>query len=163
MSGMIKPQIKCPVLEALINSGKLSEENIVAAHELLEEAEEEFLVKQEPVDPQTEGMKADGYVDAEIRRNTVEETLLKLKMMAEQEERERRREEMEARREEEREEKRRAKELEARWEEREAEREENEQEAAHEITRQEGDGSKGYHKTRRKKEKTGRNESKARR
>ncbi|XP_068238506.1 golgin subfamily A member 6-like protein 22 [Palaemon carinicauda] len=50
----------------LINSGKLSEENIVAAHEPLEEAEEDFLAKQGPIDPQTEGMKADRDVEAKI-------------------------------------------------------------------------------------------------
>ncbi|XP_068213026.1 uncharacterized protein [Palaemon carinicauda] len=51
-SWMIKAKIKCLPLEALINSGKLSEENLVTSRELLEEAEEEFLAKERPVDPQ---------------------------------------------------------------------------------------------------------------
>ncbi|XP_068208362.1 uncharacterized protein [Palaemon carinicauda] len=88
MSGMIKAQIECLTLEALINSGKLLEEDIVAACEVLEEAEAEFVAKQGPVDLKIEGMKADRNLEAEIRRITAEGNLIKLKMMAEQEERE---------------------------------------------------------------------------
>ncbi|XP_068213403.1 RNA-binding protein 25-like [Palaemon carinicauda] len=58
-SGMIKAQIKCLALEVLIISVKLSEEDIVAVREVLEEAEEEFLANQRPVEPQTKGRKAD--------------------------------------------------------------------------------------------------------
>ncbi|XP_068204651.1 uncharacterized protein [Palaemon carinicauda] len=80
-SGMTKAQINCLDLEALINSGKLSEEDI-AARELLEEAEVEFISKQRPVNPQTEGVKAERNVETEIQRIAEEENLLKLKMMA---------------------------------------------------------------------------------
>ncbi|XP_068207544.1 MAP7 domain-containing protein 1-like [Palaemon carinicauda] len=95
------------LMENIRKQGKLSEENILAACELLEVVEEEFLVKQGPVDPQTECMKADKYAEAEIRRIAAEENLIRLKMMAEREKRERRREE------DERGERRRAKEMEA--------------------------------------------------
>ncbi|XP_068246849.1 neurofilament medium polypeptide-like [Palaemon carinicauda] len=75
-----------PALKALINLGKLLEENILAARKLLEEAEEEFLGKQSPVNPQTEGMKADKEVGAEIRHFAAEENLIKLKTMAKEKE-----------------------------------------------------------------------------
>ncbi|XP_068243599.1 uncharacterized protein [Palaemon carinicauda] len=77
-SGMIKAQIKCLALEALINSGKLSEENIVTARDLLEEAEEEFLAKQGSADLETEGITAEGDVEAEIRCIAAEENLIRV-------------------------------------------------------------------------------------
>ncbi|XP_068235535.1 uncharacterized protein [Palaemon carinicauda] len=143
MCVMIKAQIKYLALKALINSGKLSEDNFVAPREQLEEAEVEFLARQGPVDPQTEGMKADKDIETEIQLIVVEENLIRLKMMVErearrEEEREERRcaKEMEARREEDkREERGHAKEIEARRKEREKEMEAKQEEEAQEIAR----------------------------
>ncbi|XP_068227941.1 uncharacterized protein [Palaemon carinicauda] len=74
---------------------ELSKENIEATHELLEEAEAEFLVEQGSADLGTEGMEAERDVEAEIRRIAAEDNLIKLKKMVEREERERRQEERE--------------------------------------------------------------------
>ncbi|XP_068235655.1 uncharacterized protein [Palaemon carinicauda] len=90
------------------SSGKFSDENIAAVRKLLEETEEEVLAKQGQVDPPTKCMKAYKDIEAETQRIKTERNLIRLKMMAEREERERIREENE------REERRRAKEMEAR-------------------------------------------------
>ncbi|XP_068206450.1 ribonuclease Y-like [Palaemon carinicauda] len=74
----------------LINSGKLPEEDIAAAYDLLEKAEAEFIEKHASADPKTEGMKAETIAEAEIRRIAAEENLIKFRMMAEREVREER-------------------------------------------------------------------------
>ncbi|XP_068208342.1 cadherin-related hmr-1-like [Palaemon carinicauda] len=86
-----------------MDEGNFSEENILEARERLEEAEEEFVAKQIPVDPKTEGMKVERYVEAEIRRIAAEKNFIKWKLMAEEREEARRAKELEARQEEARE------------------------------------------------------------
>ncbi|XP_068225859.1 DDRGK domain-containing protein 1-like [Palaemon carinicauda] len=99
-SGMIKAQIKCLALGTFINLGRLSEEDIVAAHERLEEAKAEFVAKQGSADLGTEVMKTDRNIETEIQRIAAEENLIKLNMMEEKRKEVRRVREIEARREE---------------------------------------------------------------
>ncbi|XP_068243718.1 uncharacterized protein [Palaemon carinicauda] len=62
------------------------EKDIVVARELLEEAEDEFVAKQGPVGPQTEGTKAEGDLEAENRQIAAEENWIKLKMASREKE-----------------------------------------------------------------------------
>ena len=98
-SGMVKAQIRCIAIKALIDSGRITdEEELESANELYLGAEADRIRKEEE--------KKEESVDIELIRMEREENLIKLRMLAEREriQAEREREEREKRERREREE-----------------------------------------------------------